>query len=80
MPQYVRYLIEAFTVHELCRSRVGPVGSRTNAAIGSGQPWVATARKCVPSKSTNDPITAPHSVCAFSSIASNTGARSPGRR
>ena len=32
----------------------------------------------MPSKSTNDPIAAPHSVCALSRIASNTGVRSPG--
>src|SRR5262249_20803792 len=50
---------------------------RASASYSCGYPLVATARSCSPSQSTNEPSWAPQRECAFSKIASNTGARSP---
>ena len=52
-------------------------GSRIMAASVSERPRVATPRNRAPSNVTSAPFAAPQRLCAFSSMASNTGARSP---
>ncbi len=51
---------------------------RNDCANASGNPCVATARTESSSYSCKLPVRAPQSACAFSRIASKTGARSPG--
>ena len=52
--------------------------ARSSSTIASEKPRIATPRNFSPSQSCRLPQAAPHSVCAFSTIDWNTGARSPG--
>ena len=57
---------------------VGLPGSRRSSTSSAGTPRSATARKSSPSKVKKVPKAASQRRIAFSSVASNTGARSPG--
>jgi hypothetical protein len=65
------------------REKIGPFAIETgfvrrNSAKAIGTPRDATVGASSPSVTIISPNAAPHSRIAFSSIASNTGARSPG--